>query len=268
MSNLIKNLLTEYGYEMVALPKADIAPLLLLRKEGDYLSSMHSNVELLFEEDIAALPAPTTTTTVANISGKNTLRLDGNMGLKALSGLFDALKLKDSDIKTHFAASKNLELEFSFENVQEDKVDYVVLDNFFSGAIPLEKEFKSSMELLKRSELYVVTTVLKSNHFSIKIGNSNSQDAELKLALEKMGALDTKFKREKDNVFSITTEGEESLVFAFKAVQILYDKASWFEFWKPKEAEFRIRKQKGMVLRGTSDFPVINLKTESGISDI
>lgn len=266
MIPFIKNLLGEYGYEIVALPKADIRPLLLLCKEGEQLTSLDSDVELLFEEDTAAIPFPTTA--VSDISGQNTLTFDFGSGIELLQNLFKALQVDSSELKMNIAANQGLEITCSYENVKEDKVSFLTLDNYISGAIPLEKEFKSTMEKLKKSELYIITAVLKSNRFSIKAGNATSNNADFTASLEKLASVNAKVNRVKDNVYSISTDGETDMVFAYKAVQILYEKAKWFEFWKPQEANFRIKNQKGMVLRGMESFPVRLLKTSNSISDI
>lgn len=267
MSNiLIQNLLADYGYEIVALPKADIKPLLLLRKEGDALTSMNSDVELLFQEDMTAIPLPATS--LPAINGKQALKFNLEAGVDFLSGIFKATRLTNSEIKAAFADDEAINLVFSFENIQEEKINLLVLDNYISSANPLEDAFKSTMELLIRSELYIVTNVLKSNQFSVKIENAQSSKAELSAKVAKMMESKVNFKQENGNNFSIETKSEAPLVFAYKAVQILYNENKWYEFWKSEEADFRIKNQKGMVLKGIEDFPAIFLKTASGIADI
>lgn len=255
MKELIKNFLAEHGYNMVALPRADIAPLMLLCMEGDHLESLESSLSLLFEQDVAPLPLPSTPT--APLVGQATLNFELKTGLDFLSGIFQKLKLDDSKLKLDANSNRAYHVSFSFEKVNEEKVGLLDLDNFLTGAIPLDKEFRTYMNRLKKSELFVITSTLRSGSFKIQIEDSNGQELALDVALQETGEISATINRHKQSGFSIESPEGVELVFGFKAVQILFDKGKWFDFWKPKEARFRIRSQEGVVLRGEEEFQVM-----------
>lgn len=254
MSQLIKNLLADQGYNMIALPRTGIHPLLLLCREGNHLSSLDSPLEAFFEADRAPLPSSNTKT--APFSGQKMLKFDLKSNLNFLSGLFQQFHLNDSKLKAEAGSGRTYTVDFAFEQVKEDKVGLLDLDNYLTGAIPLEQEFRTYAERLRKSELYVVTSVLKSAAFSIEIQDETGRHLDLDARIEDAAGGKLSIDRNKNNGFTIAHRDGPELAFAFKAVQILYEKAAWFEFWKPKDVRFRIKDQQGPVLRGAADFPV------------
>lgn len=254
MSQLLKNLLADQGYNMIALPRAGIQPLLLLCRDGDHLTSLDSPLDAFFEADIKPLPFFDTKT--APFSGQKMLKFDLKSNLNFLGGLFRQFQMDDSKLKAEAGSGHAYTVDFAFEQVKEDKVGLLDLDNYLTGAIPLEQEFRTYAERLRKSELFVVTSVLKSGAFSIEIQDETGRHLDLDARIEEAASGKLHIDRNKNNGFTISNQGGPELAFAFKAAQILYDKASWFEFWKPKEARFRIKDQQGPVLRGAADFPV------------
>jgi hypothetical protein len=81
-------------------------------------------------------------------------------------------------------------------------------------------------------------------------------------------SVNASIKREQDSSLHISYQGEKDLVFAFKAVQIFYDKPKWFEFWNSKEAHFTIKPQLGYTLKSVEDFPVDYLDGEGELVDV
>lgn len=48
-------------------------------------------------------------------------------------------------------------------------------------------------------------------------------------------------------------------VIALRAIRLLYDKKSWFQFWDKGKANFRIKSVSGVLVRDESEFPVETL---------
>lgn len=262
-----KNLLAEYGYLALAAPKAGFDPLLLLTREGKTLTSLDGDVTLLFEP--GTNPLPKRDNEVADISRKYTLSSDGGGSLNLLAGLFSALKLDQAAAKTGLQALSAREIEIAYEEVTEDKVGIPDLDNFLTGAIPKEGEFRTLERLLYKSDLYVVTSVLKSRRFNVRVVRSGKTTAELKLAMDKLVELDPKFERKSNDELIIQHDGEEPLTVACKAARIIYDKRAWFEFWKRWDAGFRIKNQRGLTVRGEQNEDTVEmLDTKNGLLDL
>ncbi|MEZ4884528.1 MAG: hypothetical protein R3E32_07380 [Chitinophagales bacterium] len=258
MNNTIQNLLKSKGYGLVAYPKAQIKPLDLHIKADHHYESLDSSLVLLFEPDEA--PRPRVNEEAASISGQEMFKMEASAGINFLEGIFQKLKLSDTKILFHAAANKNLQLVYQFNNVLEDKVEHLDLDNYLSGAIPLENEFRTYMKKLKNSELYVLTAVLKSNSMTIHLEDNNGQQVQLEGAFSELAKANVHFKRDKQFGYTLQSPEGIPLVFAYKAVQILYNQKKWFEFWKSEDAHFTINNQTGPVIRGMDDFPVKDLE--------
>lgn len=256
MANL-NNFLLDLGYNIISLPKSDIVPLTLLIKEGDHLSSLDCPLEALFKP--STTPKPLKEANISDISGQKTHAFDLKSNVGLLSGLFTTLGLNNSDLKAKAAANNNLKLNFSFENVMEEKIDQLNLDNFLTTAKPLENEFRTYEARLKRSELYVITHVLKSSKLNIELTDDMGRSFDFNASADQLGAGNFNIVRNRNNGYTITQDSGPALAFAFKAVQILYNKRAWFEFWKPEEAGFSINNRISMVFKGKEDFQVVPL---------
>ena len=266
MSNFMKNLLKEQGYMMVALPKASIKPLLLLVKEGKSLSSLDGNIDLLFKAQ--AVPIPKCNVVVADISGKKTLEFKLKVGLKFLDSLFSVLKLSTAKLKAEAIIERDYKVDFCYEEVSEDSVGLLDIDAFLSNAVPLEGQFKQYMDRLKKSKLYIITSTLKSKAFSLDMVDKNGQSLDLNASLKADGKGHAAIQRSKEKGFTIRHQGEEELVFAFKAYRILYNEKKWFEFWRQDEAQFRIKKEQNLMLRGIDSIPGELLEMEEDVVDL
>ena len=84
MAKVLKNLLSDYGYNLVALPKEDIAPLMLLYKNGNSVSAVESTVDKLFKLENAPLPVITKDKAVTSIDGSAAVVFDAEGGISML----------------------------------------------------------------------------------------------------------------------------------------------------------------------------------------
>lgn len=251
---IIKNLLKEHGYSLVALPKADISPLQLLSKETGYVSFLGGTVQTLFTADEAGVPHVERDAEVNSIQGETSLSFDLEGGISFLENIFKVIGINHTYKLGSLKGSTNLKnadsVVFSFSNPKEDRIDLLGLDKFLNGSIPQEKAFKSYVKRLKESDLYVISAVLKSTDFSIEVFDSNATYVDISADVKSIVDVDGKVSRDRDSEYKIQYKGDKPFVFALKAVQVLYDKPKWFEFWNKEEAYFRIKNQESLVVRG------------------
>ena len=266
MARVLRNLLSDYGYNLVALPKEDIAPLLLLYKNNDGVSSAESSLQKLFKVADAPPPQLIRDKAVININGAANITYDAEGGINLLDWLLQKLKMGKLSAKLKLDASNKVNI--SYENVKEDKVDLLDLDNFISGSSPDTSHFNTFREKLENSELYVVTAVLKSNTFSIAIENENDQQMDVEATLKGIVDANVNVSHNKNNAITLQQDNADQLVFAFKAQRIIYDKKEWWQFSKKEEANFRIKDQQGVILKGEDDYPTDPLKEGETLIDI
>ena len=259
MANVLKNIFSDYGYNLVALPKEDIAPLMLLYKNNQAVSAVESTVDKLFAITDAPLPVIKKNKVVTSIDGGASIVYDGEAGVSMLDWLLKTLKMGKFSAKTEIDATHKVKI--TYENVKEDKVDLLALDSFISGSDPVEGKFNSFKEKLENSELYVINNVLKSNSFSVSVEDANGTMVDIDATIR--GLVDANVDITKNKSKEITlkhTNAETYIIFAFKAQQILYNQKKWWQFSKKDEANFRIKDQQGVILRNEEKIPANSLK--------
>lgn len=259
MAKVLKNLLSNYGYNLVALPKEDIVPLMLLYKNGNSVSAIESTVDKLFSIADAPLPVVTKDMSVTSIDGGASIIFDAEGGVSMLDWLLNTLKMGKFSAKTEIEATHKVKI--TYENVKEDKVSLLQLDSFISGSDPVQGKFNTFKEKLEDSELYVINNVLKSNSFSVAVEDAIGSQVDIEARLKGIVDANVDISRNKNNELTLRhTNTDAYIVFAVKAQQIIYDQKEWWQFFRKKEAKFRIKDQQGVILRGEDKFPTRSLQ--------
>ena len=259
MAKVLKNLLSDYGYNLVALPKEDIAPLMLLYKNGNAVSAVESSVDKLFAIADAPLPVVAKDKTVASINGSASVVFDADGGVSMLDWLLKTLKMGKISAQTEIDATHKVKI--TYENVKEDKVSLLELDNFISGSDPVKGKFNAFKEKLEDSELYVINNVLKSNSFSVAVEDATGTKVDIEATVKDIVDANVDISRNTNNEITLRhTNADTYIVFAFKAQQIIYDQKEWWQLFRPKEAKFRITDQQGVILRGEDEYPTRSLQ--------
>jgi hypothetical protein len=255
----------DLGYLFVALPKSDLLPLALLTEFKGSLQEYDGQLLDLFEPDETGLPLKERE--LPAFSGQQLIRTDWSLGANLLSGILKLLKPGGNKLQANLSGLSDLKVSFAYENVEEERVSEQALNDFLVGAIPKKKGFQRSIERLKDGELFVLTSVLRSNKFSVSLDHASENKGKVEAAVNEIIDAHAEVERKSGNSFSIQTDKGQSFVFACRAAQVLYDKKHWFEFWKKEDARFRIEKRDGMIVRGEEDFAIQPLQTDTMLLD-
>jgi hypothetical protein len=268
MSNVLQNQLADYGYNLVALPKADIWPLMLLYKVSDtVVSSTNDSVVNFFKPTDAAAPTVKPgNDPMVELEGAANLVFDADAGVSMLSRLLQNLGMGKAEAKLKLNTGNKLDI--SYEQITEDVISLLDLDNYITGASPHEGKFHAFEAKLKGSELYIISAVLKSNQFSIAVKDENGQSINVEADVKGIVNANVSVDRKKDNALTLSYAGAKPLVFAFKAQQIIYDHQSWWNIFSSERAGFHIRDQRGIVFKGSDDIRTIALRSGNNLLDI
>lgn len=266
MSKVLKNALAGYGYNLVALPKEGIAPLLLLYKNKRDVSSSGNNIDKLFALADSPPPIVSKNNATLNLQQNSTVSFDGKAGVDFLDWLLQ--KLKMGKLSGNINADHINSLQISYQNVFEDNVSLLELDNFISGSEPKVDQFNTFKEKLKDSELFVINSVLKSNSFSVSAQNENGQKIDLEATIKGIVDADVNVARSKKDEVLLEYKNATPIVFAFKAQKIIYDHKKWWQFFKKGDAKFRIKDEHGVVLKDESGFPTQSLQETNELINI
>jgi len=213
--------LKSFGYLTVRLPKADIAPLQILSKNGKNLERLGPVVKLLTPGDNIGAPTISLGALAANINGQRTGEMKIGLGLSLLGSIIGAMSGSTMGVDVEYKQAKSAVFEFT--DVTEDKIDIIDLDQYLGDAdINPASVFVS--KLLEADELYITTAVIKSAKFIFDAKQSGGVGVKVNVPVIQgavggnvtvgaSGAADSK----------VTYEGKIPLVFGFQAVRLFFD---------------------------------------------
>jgi hypothetical protein len=238
-SDPILQLLKDFAYAVVRLPRENIRPLLVLEKQGNDLTVLGELTDL-FSAGTGSIPSVGPDQQAAFINGKRTRALDINVGLSLLGGIIGAMT--GSKLKLDAAYKKASNLTFEFEDVKVSEVSQLALNKFISGTKPDPTVGKGILKALEDDRLYVITSVVKSKKFKTEATQSSGASVGVDIPVVKemvSGAVQIKSEGTSDS--KVTYEGQVPLVFGFQAACMEFEKGVFkgLKQTKPEEAAVR-----------------------------
>lgn len=214
--------LRSLGYNVVLLPKSDIAPLQLLSPAGRGTFDRFGQLDtVLVGDGSVGLPTVQTDLPAANIAGRSSSGLKLGIGLSVLGNIVAAMG--GSPLGLEAAYQKAATVSFEFREVYEDRVQVAALDRYVAAA-DLDPYSRSAGQLLSASDLLVVTSTLKTATIAVRA--SDRGDATLALDAPEIqgivGAGVTVSRSDSDTTM-LSYSGPTALVFGFQAVRLHYD---------------------------------------------
>ncbi len=255
----VQSPLTKLGYNMVAWPKTDIHPLALLYKTANGVGAVEADLEELFKPGDAAPPQIKPSAEATDINGVAELTFDAKAGVSMLDWLLNKLNL--GKLSADVTLNDSYVVTVLYRKVKEDKVNLLLLDGYISNSVTAITKFNTFKEKLENSELFVINSVVKSSDISITISDKNGQDINLDATVKGIVDANASAARKKSNTLELVykTDEDKPVIFAFKAQQIVYENAS---FWNNEPAHFKIVEQIGLVLLNDEDIPTRPLISE------
>jgi hypothetical protein len=168
------NLLKSFGYQPVWLPKASVAPLQILAREGSDLSWLGAIETILVPGAAAPVPTVKKDQKAANISGRSTGAFNLGVGLTILGRCIGAMGGSKLGLDVQYKQAKSMVFEFS--EVWEDSIEVLKLDQYLKGA-DINPLSDYAVRLLEADELHATTATIKARQFSAEA--MRSDDAAL-----------------------------------------------------------------------------------------
>lgn len=218
------------GYNTVLIPRADIHPLQIAEKDGNYLNQCGPLSDIFIASDSAPLPPINQDIAAASkVSGRRTGALKIGFGLDLMQNIFTAMGLTSLDILTKYEQADTL--AYTFHDVTSDAIDTTRLD-LFLGAARINRKSQHYRKLIYSDEAYVIVRTIKSKKFSVEAKKSDKTGLELSVP-EIKGLVGGKINvsGQTTNSTNISYEGRTPLVFGFQAVQLVYENGK-FQQWK------------------------------------
>jgi len=265
----LADLLKNFGYNLVALPKPDIAPLQLLAKTGSRLERIGKLSELFIKSDSVPLPQVSKDIPlVKELNNKQSSGIDAKIGLQIMANFLQKmLRTKDDDPSFNPRRNPAFELAFanarsfvfSYKDVLMNEINLIRLDEYIQQT-KLSPHAATMREHLEKGNLFVITSTIKSNSFSTEVIGKNNASIEVDIPnIAGIVGGNVRVGRNRESSNEIVYSGEENLVFGFKAMRILCD---------DKRNQYKLRSTEGIVLRGEEDFPVDPLQLDVTFAEI
>ncbi|MDN3588201.1 hypothetical protein QWY86_16070 [Pedobacter aquatilis] len=215
------------GYNVVRLPRTDIAPLQILTKKKGVLEYLGNIDTVLVSGPNAALPAVNPEADTANVSGQKTSDLSAGVAMSILGGIISAM---GGNLGIDAAYSNAKTIAFTFEDVKSENVDIIKLDMYLNDADinPLSRQIS---ELLESDDIYIITSVLKSNKISVEATSKNNSSLKVEVPVIKEivgGKVDVS--SESSASSKTVYSGDKMLVFGFKAIRLIYENGKYTAF--------------------------------------
>jgi hypothetical protein len=222
------NLLKEFGYNVVRLPKADIKPLQLFAQRRKDLDRLGDLTTILVARDESSLPPVSMDQRAANVSGQRTSDLRIGLGLSVLGSLIGAMG--GSTLGLDVAYQQARSAAFEFHDVLEDRVTVAELDQYLAQA-DINPASRYLGELLEADELITTTATIKSTKFVVEAKRSDGGSLAVNVPeVQGVVGAEVKVSGQGDAATKVTYEGSTPLVFGFQAVRLYYDRGRYTAF--------------------------------------
>jgi hypothetical protein len=168
------NLLKDFGYLPLRLPRADVQPLQLLDVSTKDFSLLGDLADAVGTGDGAALPPiKADIATAGQIQGTKSSTVKLSIGLNILGNILGALTGNNLDVS---AAYKNATtLTFEFADVKVSNVSIILLDKFLNLA-KIDTVGKQIQDLMLGGNAGVITAVARTNKYVVSAQNDHGVD--------------------------------------------------------------------------------------------
>lgn len=222
------SMLKAFGYSVVRMPRADLAPLRLLSRLGADLQELGALEALLAPGPHVALPAVARDRPCPSLSGQRSASLDAGLGLSVLASL--VASLGGSPQAARLVGRRARRVSFSFEAVLEDSVALVDVDQYLADA-RVNPRATHVRRLLEADDLYVTTAVVKSRAFTTVVSDESGTAIEVDVpAVGALAGATVQVSAGAAGECAVRFEGPHALGFGFRALRLFFDNGRYSAF--------------------------------------
>jgi hypothetical protein len=210
------------GYNVVRLPRVDLAPTNLLVSSGKTLQRLGDLLSVFVPQPGGPLPPPISADRPGpNIKGTKSADLKIDVGLNILGGLISALG--GSALGINYAYSKAKSVQFEFGGTLENNAQVALIDAFLASA-SVNHYARAVADMLNADRVFVVTSTLKANALTVsaKDGQDHPLGIQVPVLQNAVGG-NMKVAAATADASVVTYQGAVPLAFGFQAVQLIFD---------------------------------------------
>lgn len=215
--------LNKLGFNVVKVPRSDIAPLHVLGRDDGQLDDLGQLSSIW----TSSIPEPKATFADAvNVNGTSTDDLKLSIGLDILGSILGAMGAQAPKLSAGYSKAKKL--QFTFVNVQIERVAPLEVGKYLAhGDLDSSSPF-APFFFDHDKEAYVITEVMKSK--SVKVTAKDDSGAKINVDLpniKQIVGVNVGVETASSGSSELTYEGKELLGFGFKAYGIAFAKGVW-----------------------------------------
>lgn len=213
----LENYLKPFGFSVVLLPRANIAPLQLAVIKSSRRLEIIGDMASVFSANSVPLP-DVGSDTALNLSGARSGSLNVGVGLKLLSGAFAAIGVPPLGLSAGFSSAAKI--SFAFDKVSIDSANFVDLDRFLADA-SLIGNAPSVQAMLEADSVYAILAVLRAKTVIISAQDENGRDAAIDLpGIKDVIGANVSIKSNATQSSRLELTSPVPLAFGIKAVQV------------------------------------------------
>ena len=215
-----------FGYNLVRLPSARFAPLVLLESDGRQSTTVVGPVDReLPALDAAERPGLHLDNPAPDLTIQTTRRFSGKVAANLLQPLLAALGAGAGIAAT---LSRSREMSIVLQDVRRDWVDVGDIARYLeSGAGSGSRHVAAAAA---RGQLYVVTAVLKTAVLTTRVESSAAHGVEAQATVGGPVGVSVAPSTDRADEAVVSVTGATPLAFAFQAVRLLYEDGVYTDF--------------------------------------
>lgn len=211
-------MLTDYGYCTVRLPRVGLGPLTLVAQEDGGSLKLFGRLAKQLPATEEALPEIQVGRRVANLSGRHTGKFGASIGLDLLGSVAQVLGGSTLGLGLAYKSAKSLSFEFS--DVLEDSASLGDLDVYMASVTPPSGLI--ARKYIDQGRMYVVLSTLSAKTLTVSADFSRDTKVELEAPqLHGLVTVDLGVSGEQARTWTVSYTSEQPLVFGFMAIQVV-----------------------------------------------
>jgi hypothetical protein len=218
---IVKTLRDVFGANILRIPESRVQPLSVIAARDGEQSFRGTLTELL--PDYPQLTIETST--MAELSGKQTRHVDAGLGLQILSGFLSGLGIPGGAVAAQLSSARTV--SFSFGNVERHYINPIAIANALDGKLVDVKSAGAAMFFGDKPwELLVVDSIIVSNSFTMHVDKTHDDSAKLDIpAIQKaVGDVKADVAVTSTSDLDVTFTGPQPLTFAFTCQRLFLSK--------------------------------------------
>jgi len=226
------NLLKDFGFLPLRLPRADVAPLNMVQQHDKDLNLMGDLTSAMVPH-AGVLPPPIIKDiqSANKLAGQKSSQVKLNIGLTILGNILQALTGQNLGVSAAFQRASTL--RFEFDDVMIDKVDAIKLDEFLSQS-DINPALRSIHDSLIDGTMGVITAVAKTKKYVVSAQKDDGTQAGIDVpVIQGVAGGALKVDSSGSSNSEVTFEGPVPVAFGVQGVHISFSQEGKFTVFDP-----------------------------------